>query len=148
MEVTGLGWSGTRTDRAEALAWFYEQVLGLRLIHTEPHFWVFQLPDGNHVEVFGQQYPGKEHFTTATEAARKINDPVLEAVALLRTSYVELYGTERRTEIVSPDALPAYVPEPDAEPTAIDEPCVITLSTTGKLAAMDWDEPGLALPYG
>lgn len=36
----------------------------------------------------------KEHFTTATEAARKINDPVLEAVALLRTSYVELYGTE------------------------------------------------------
>jgi DNA gyrase subunit A len=46
---------------------------------------------------------------------------------------VELYGTERRTEIVSPDALPAYVPEPDAEPTAVDEPCVITLSTTGKV---------------
>ncbi|MEU7478884.1 helix-turn-helix transcriptional regulator [Lentzea sp. NPDC042327] len=36
----------------------------------------------------------KGHFTTAAAAARKINDPVLEAVALLRTSYVELYGTE------------------------------------------------------
>ena len=36
----------------------------------------------------------KSHFTTAAEAARKVNDPVLEAVALLRSSYVELYGTE------------------------------------------------------
>jgi transcriptional regulator with XRE-family HTH domain len=36
----------------------------------------------------------KEHFTAAAEAARRVNDPVLEAVALLRTSYVELYGTE------------------------------------------------------
>ena len=59
MEVTGLGWSGTRTDHAEALARFYQHVLGLRLVHTEPHFWVFELPDGNHVEVFGQQYPGR-----------------------------------------------------------------------------------------
>lgn len=40
----------------------------------------------------------KVHFTTAAEAARKINDPVLEAVALLRTSYVELYGTEDPAE--------------------------------------------------
>ncbi|MGW6928443.1 helix-turn-helix domain-containing protein [Lentzea sp. NPDC054927] len=40
----------------------------------------------------------KKHFTTAAEAARKINDPVLKAVALLRTSYVELYGTEDPVE--------------------------------------------------
>ncbi|RAS58999.1 DNA-binding XRE family transcriptional regulator [Lentzea atacamensis] len=40
----------------------------------------------------------REHFTTAAEAARGINDPVLEAVALLRTSYVELYGTEDPAE--------------------------------------------------
>ena len=40
----------------------------------------------------------KGHFTTAAEAARKINDPVLEAIALLRTSYVELYGTEDPAE--------------------------------------------------
>ena len=67
MEITGLGWSGTRTDRADSLATFYRHVLGLRLVHTEPHFWVFELPDGNHVEVFGQQYPGKDHFTTALQ---------------------------------------------------------------------------------
>ncbi|GHH32107.1 helix-turn-helix domain-containing protein [Lentzea cavernae] len=40
----------------------------------------------------------KKHFTTAADAARKISDPVLEAVALLRTSYVELYGTENAAE--------------------------------------------------
>ena len=46
---------------------------------------------------------------------------------------VELYGTERRTVIVSPDELQTYVPEPEAEPTLVDEPCVITLTTSGKV---------------
>ena len=64
MDVRGLGWTGTRTDRAEALAKFYQGVLGLDLVYTEPHFWVFELPDGSHIEVFGQNYPGKQHFTT------------------------------------------------------------------------------------
>ena len=54
MEITGLGWCGTRTDHAGELAHFYEHVLGLRLVHTEPDFWVFELPDGRHVEVFGE----------------------------------------------------------------------------------------------
>jgi hypothetical protein len=38
MEITGLGWCGTRTDRSGELADFYEHVLGLRLVHTEPGF--------------------------------------------------------------------------------------------------------------
>ncbi|HEX6524018.1 MAG TPA: hypothetical protein VF070_29055 [Streptosporangiaceae bacterium] len=53
MEITGLGWCGTRTDRAGELAHFYEHVLGLSLVHTETDFWVFELPDGRNVEVFG-----------------------------------------------------------------------------------------------
>jgi hypothetical protein len=64
MEITGLGWCGTRTGRCSELAHFYEHVLGLRLVHTEADFWVFELPDGRHVEIFGSSYPGKEHFTT------------------------------------------------------------------------------------
>ncbi len=58
-EITGLGWRGTRTDRSRELAYFYEHVLGLRLVHTEPDFWVFGLPDGRHVEVFCNGYPSK-----------------------------------------------------------------------------------------
>jgi DNA gyrase subunit A len=46
---------------------------------------------------------------------------------------VELYALDRRTVIVSPDQLHTYVPEVDAAPAPTDEPCVITLSTTGKV---------------
>jgi hypothetical protein len=34
----------------------------------------------------------RSRFARAADAAREINDPVLESVALLRTSYVALYG--------------------------------------------------------
>jgi len=50
VDVTGLGWCGTRTERSSQLARFYEHVLRLKLVHTEPEFWVFELPDGRRVE--------------------------------------------------------------------------------------------------
>ena len=62
MEITGLGWYGARTGRCSELAHFYEHVLGLRLVHTEAGFGVFELPDGRHATIFGSSYPGKEHF--------------------------------------------------------------------------------------
>jgi DNA gyrase subunit A len=46
---------------------------------------------------------------------------------------VELYAAERRTVIVAADDLQPYVPEPEAEPSLVDEPCVITLTPTGKV---------------
>jgi catechol 2,3-dioxygenase-like lactoylglutathione lyase family enzyme len=51
MEITGLGWCGTRTEHASELAHFYEHVLGLKLVLAEPGFWVFELPDGNVYEL-------------------------------------------------------------------------------------------------
>jgi catechol 2,3-dioxygenase-like lactoylglutathione lyase family enzyme len=91
MDIRSLGWSGTRTDRAEALADFYQSVLGLDLVHTEPHFWVFELPDGQHVEVFGPQYPGKEHFETGPVVGFEVTD-LAQAVAELRMAGIELLG--------------------------------------------------------
>ena len=88
-----MGWSGTRTEHAESLARFYQDVLGLRLVHTEPHFWVFELPDGNHVEVFGRQYPGKDHFTTGPVVGFTVTD-LQRAVAELREAGVELLGEQ------------------------------------------------------
>jgi hypothetical protein len=35
MDITGLGWSGTRTERSEEAANFYESVLVLRPVHTD-----------------------------------------------------------------------------------------------------------------
>ena len=50
-----------RTGRCSELAHFHEHVLGLRLVHTEAEFWVFELPDGRHATIVGSSYPGKEH---------------------------------------------------------------------------------------
>jgi catechol 2,3-dioxygenase-like lactoylglutathione lyase family enzyme len=91
MEITGLGWCGTRTERAEELARFYDTVLGLRLIHTEPDFWVFELPDGGHVEVFGRRYGGKDHFDSGPVVGFAVTD-LAGAVDELRTAGVELLG--------------------------------------------------------
>jgi catechol 2,3-dioxygenase-like lactoylglutathione lyase family enzyme len=91
MRVTGLGWVGTRTDRDGELAAFYEDVLGLRPSHTEPGFRVYTLPDGRTVEVFGPEYPGKEHFTPGPVAGFAVED-LPAAVAELRAAGVELLG--------------------------------------------------------
>lgn len=91
MEVTGLGWVGTRSERCEVLVEFYESVLGLRPVHTERDFWVYRLPDGRHVEVFGQDYPGKNHFDTGPVVGFAVRD-LPGAVEELRTAGVELLG--------------------------------------------------------
>ena len=50
-------------------------------------------------------------------------------------------------------AILRVVPMPERMPTSICfggeamRTAFVTLSTTGKLAAMEWDEPGLRLPF-
>jgi len=46
---------------------------------------------------------------------------------------VDAYGTDRRSVIVRADDIPVYVPPPDDDRALVDEPCIITLTTTGKL---------------
>ena len=96
MEITGLGWCGTRTGRSSELAHFYEYVLGLRLVHAEADFWVFELPDRRHVEVFGSSYPGKEHFATGPVVGFAVRD-LPAAVDELSRAGVELLGEPGRT---------------------------------------------------
>jgi len=91
MIVTGLGWCGTRTADATRLAHFYEHVLGLRPVRVEPDFWVFELPDGRNVEVFGPAYPGKDHFLTGPVVGFAVAD-LSAAVTELRAGGVELLG--------------------------------------------------------
>lgn len=91
MEIIALGWCGTRTERAGELARFYEDVLGLPLLQIEPDFWVFELPDGHHVEVFGPHYPGKAHFDTGPVVGFVVTD-LAHAVDELRQAGVELVG--------------------------------------------------------
>jgi hypothetical protein len=60
-------------------------------VHTEPNFWVFQLPDGRNVEVFGEGYPGKEHFSTGPVAGFAVSD-LQAAVDELSRAGIELLG--------------------------------------------------------
>jgi catechol 2,3-dioxygenase-like lactoylglutathione lyase family enzyme len=91
MDVLRLGWAGTRTVRGPELARFYEQVLDLHLVHEEPDFWVFELPDGSHVEVFGTGYPGKDHFDSGPVVGFAVAD-LAQARKQLRDAGVELLG--------------------------------------------------------
>jgi catechol 2,3-dioxygenase-like lactoylglutathione lyase family enzyme len=91
VNITGLGWAGMRSDRAESLARFFADVLGLRLIRDQPDFWVFELPDGHHLEVFGPSDTGHEHFTTGPVIGFAVED-LPAAVEELRSRGVELLG--------------------------------------------------------
>lgn len=91
MEITSLGWVGTRTARCDELASFYKDVLGFKLVHDEPGFWVYQLPDGRNVEVFAPDYPGKAHFTTGPVVDFAVRN-LPEAVDELRDAGIELLG--------------------------------------------------------
>jgi len=91
MDVTGLGWCGTRTEHDQQLARFYEHVLGLRPVHSEPGLRVFELPDGRHVEVFGPQFQGREHFDSGPVVGFAVRD-LPAAVQELRDAGIELLG--------------------------------------------------------
>lgn len=67
------------------------EVLGLRLVYAEPDFWVFELPDGRRVEVFGGRYPGEEHVSTGPVAGFAVRD-LPAAVEELRKAGIELLG--------------------------------------------------------
>jgi catechol 2,3-dioxygenase-like lactoylglutathione lyase family enzyme len=91
VNVTGLGWAGVRSGRAEPLARFFADVLGLRLIHDQPDFWDFELPDGHRVEVFGPSDTDHEHFTTGPVIGFAVED-LASAVDELRSRGIELLG--------------------------------------------------------
>ena len=91
MNITGLGWAGVRSDRADALARLFADVLGLRLLREQPDMWVFELPDGHHVEVFGPSDTDHEHFGSAPVVGFAVED-LPAAVEELPRSGVELVG--------------------------------------------------------
>jgi catechol 2,3-dioxygenase-like lactoylglutathione lyase family enzyme len=91
MDITGLGWYGTRTQRVEQMAHFYHDVLGLTPLPDEPELKRFQLADGRHIEIFSPDYPDREYFDTGPVVGFAVRD-LPGAVEELRSAGVELLG--------------------------------------------------------
>lgn len=91
MRVIRLAWLGTRTDHSLAMARFLEETLGLALDHAGEGEWVYSLPGGGKVEVFGTESPDVAHFTTGPVAGFLVDD-VRAAAEELRQAGVPILG--------------------------------------------------------
>jgi hypothetical protein len=88
VQVLKLGWVGTRTDEGASMADFVGGILGIPFLHGGDDLWVFQLPDGAKVEVFG---PGSHnpHLTTGPVPGFVVED-VASATEELRAAGVPI----------------------------------------------------------
>ena len=95
MNAKGLVWLGARTARFGETAAFFGEVLGLRILHEEPGFAVFEAQNGDKVEVFGPDDAQHRHFSTGPVAGFGVDD-VGEARVEMEAAGVEFVGPVRR----------------------------------------------------
>jgi predicted enzyme related to lactoylglutathione lyase len=74
MQAKGLAWLGTRTESFDETVGFFGGTLGLSKAHEEPDFAVFELPNGDKVEVFGPGDRDHDHFTTGPVVGFLVDD--------------------------------------------------------------------------
>jgi hypothetical protein len=91
VDISGIGWMGVRSGKAEELARFFQEVLSLEVAHSKDEFWVFDLRDGSQIEIFGEAFPGKEHLTTGPVVGLLVDD-LAAATEELKRNGVELLG--------------------------------------------------------
>ena len=91
MQVTRIGWAGTRTGDYSAMVEFLTAVLGLTLAHEAPDFAVLDLPSGDTFEVFGPSDQDHLYFTSGPVVGFVVED-LPAAVAELERAGVELLG--------------------------------------------------------
>ena len=91
MQVTRIGWAGTRTGSYSAMVEFLTAVLGLTLVRQERDFAVLDLPSGDSFEVFGPSVQDNQYFTTGPVVGFVVED-LPAAVAELEQAGVEVLG--------------------------------------------------------
>ena len=96
MKVKGLAWLGTRTPRFNAMRKLCENVMGMTLTHQEPGFVVLELPNGDKVEIFGDESSYNTFFTHPV--AGFLVDDVNSARAEMEAHGVEFIGETERTD--------------------------------------------------
>jgi hypothetical protein len=94
MRLLGVSWIGIRTERFGEMVAFFTR-LGLSPLIEEPDFAMFQLGDGDQVEVFGPAVESQAHFTTGPVAGFRVED-IVAATKELEAAGAVLLGTLRR----------------------------------------------------
>ncbi len=94
MEVLGLDWVGTRTNRFPETVAFFEQVLGLPIGEQREDFVRLDLPDSSCLEVFGPEDADHPYFTTGPVVGFSVEDLEAARHDLVRHG-IELLGPTR-----------------------------------------------------
>src|SRR5262245_44017117 len=63
MRIKGIVWLGTRTAHFDEMMTLYQQVMGLTPTLLERGFAVFDLPNGDKLELFGEETPFNTFMT-------------------------------------------------------------------------------------
>lgn len=91
MNVTGITWAGTRTDRFEEMVRLFSDVMGIDLDAQQRGFASFKTAGGDKIEVFGPDDPDHDFMTTGPVVGFGVGD-VASARAELENAGVEFIG--------------------------------------------------------
>ena len=95
MKVERLGWLGLRTDRFPETVEFFERTLGARVARRDPHRVMFELGNGDPIDVWDGEAPENTHFGAAPVVGFAVDD-VDRARQELERAGVELIGPVQR----------------------------------------------------
>ncbi|MGH2699055.1 MAG: VOC family protein [Actinomycetota bacterium] len=74
MEVTGVVWAGTRTERFDEMVRFFGEVMGIDRDGEATGFVSFKTPSGDKVEVFGTDDSEHDFMTTGPVVGFGVSD--------------------------------------------------------------------------
>lgn len=90
MKVKGIVWLGTRTANFDAMVNLYRNIMGMDVAYQETGFVVMDLPNGDRVEVFGEDSPYNTFFTNPV--AGFLVDDIVAARAEMESQGIEFIG--------------------------------------------------------
>lgn len=88
--ILGISWAGVGTDRFEENLTLFRDVLGLPVEHTAERQAILRIGDGQQLEIFGRDGPGKRRNMPPTFAF-EVDDFAVAHAALIDTG-VEIEG--------------------------------------------------------
>ncbi len=91
MQAKGISWVGTRTDKFDKTVEFFEKILNAKKVIEEPGFAALDLPNGDTIEVFVNDYETHKHFTTGPVVGFDIDD-IKSAVSEFEKMGIEIIG--------------------------------------------------------